>query len=135
MRPGDATVLARRLRGQGLAILVGLAAGCATGSAARSSASDVLTRAEIDESTAENAYDAVRQLRPQYLRGRALVSVEYPSASVPIVYVDGLFRGDLSSLRAILVHDIAEIQFIDASDATTRWGTGHPAGVIHVVTN
>jgi hypothetical protein len=95
----------------------------------------VLTRAEIDETGAETALDAVRQLRPQYLRGRAVVSVEYPSASVPVVYMNGLFRGDLTSLRSILVHDIEEIQYINPSDATTRWGTGHAGGVIHVIAN
>ena len=119
----------------GTAVFLGLLAGCATTGGPRPVDSHVLTRAEIDELGAETAFDAVRQLRPQYLRGRAVVSVEYPWASLPVVYMNGLFRGDLTSLRAILVQDIEEIQFISPSDATTRWGTGHPGGVIHVLTN
>ena len=125
----------KRRGGTGVALLLGFLGGCATGGGPGPTASDILTRAEIDETGAETALDAVRQLRPRYLRGRFVVSVEYPSASIPIVYVDGLFRGDLTSLRSILVHDIEEIQYINPSDATTRWGTGHPAGVIHVVTH
>ena len=122
-------------RRAGVSLLLGLLAGCATTGGPRPADSDVLTRAEIDESGAETALDAVRRLRPRYLRGRTLVSVTYPQASLPIVYVNGLFRGGLSSLGSILVHDIEEIRYVNPSDATTRWGTGHPGGVIHVIAN
>jgi hypothetical protein len=114
-------------------LAVALVVGCA--STPRSEPTDfaVLTSAEIDALGVETAFDAIRQLRPRYLRGRALVSVTYPSASLPVVYMDGFFRGDITSLHTILVHDIEEIQFIGASDATTWWGTGHAGGVIHVL--
>lgn len=112
-----------------------LLVGCATTPGPRPPDSTVLTRTEIDETGVQTAFDAIRQLRPRYLRGRAIVSVAYPWTSYPLVYVNGLFRGDLSSLRSILVHDIEEIRYIRPADATTRWGTGHSGGVIHVLAN
>jgi hypothetical protein len=42
-------------------------------------------------------------------------------------------HGDIQSLRSILIEEIAEVRFISASDATTRWGTGHAGGVIQVL--
>jgi hypothetical protein len=117
------------------ALFLVLLVGCATTPGPRPRDSTVLTRTEIDETGVQTAFDAIRQLRPRYLRGRAIVSVAYPWTSYPLVYVNGLFRGDLSSLRSILVHDIEEIRYINPGDATTRWGTGHSGGVIHVLAN
>jgi hypothetical protein len=123
-------------RGTCAALFLVLLMGCATTTPGpRPADSTVLTRAEIDETGVQTAFDAIRQLRPRYLRGRAIVSVAYPWTSYPLVYVNGLFRGDLSSLRSILVHDIEEIRYINPGDATTRWGTGHSGGVIHVLAN
>jgi hypothetical protein len=50
------------------------------------------------------------------------------------VYLNNVRHGGVMSLRDILVTDIQEIRFISASDATTRWGTGHGSGVIMVRT-
>jgi hypothetical protein len=52
----------------------------------------------------------------------------------PTVYLNNVRHGGVASLRDILVTDIQEIRFINAADATTRWGTGHGSGVIMVRT-
>jgi hypothetical protein len=116
-------------------MLLGLLAGCAATTGLRPTSSSILTRQEIDASNAETALEAVQRLRPHFLRGRAIVSVAYPSAGLPSVYMNGVFRGDLTSLRAILADDVEEIHFISPADATTRWGIGHAGGVIHVLAN
>jgi hypothetical protein len=40
----------------------------------------------------------------------------------------------VEALRDISVEQIRELRFIDAKDATTRYGTGHTSGVIEVYT-
>ena len=53
----------------------------------------------------------------------------------PVVYVDNIRRpGGLSALYSIPSSMIQGMEFIGPADATTRWGTGHQAGVIRVVT-
>ena len=96
--------------------------------------SNVISQEEIVSSTATTAYEAVRQLRPQWLqaRGPDLTSVGgRPSARVA---VDNVMRGGHDELNGIDVRNIWEIRFISASDATTRWGAGVSGGIIEVIT-
>jgi hypothetical protein len=48
------------------------------------------------------------------------------------VYVDGGYRGEPYVLRELRSEGIAEIAYLDASSATTRFGTGHDNGAIMV---
>jgi hypothetical protein len=50
------------------------------------------------------------------------------------VYLDDFRYGEIGLLRQIHVHTIESIRFIEAPAATARWGVGHSAGVIQVVT-
>ena len=95
--------------------------------------SAVITLAEIEEITADNAFAVVEQLRPQWLRRRGPTSILEPQGELPTVYVDNMRVGDLAILSSIPVDEISEIRFISGSDATTRWGTGVTAGVIEVI--
>lgn len=104
-----------------------------------------ITLEEIHASPASNLYDAVRALRPAWLRTRghsslqlATVpggrgdSISVPAASEIVVYVDGVRFGTQSSLRDLAPHDVAAMEYLDAGAATQRWGTGHPHGAILV---
>ena len=95
---------------------------------------DVISRPEITASNASTAYDAVAQLRPDFLRGRSINTRARQRTETPLVYLDGSRLGELGQLRSIPATIVQSIQLISASDATTRWGTGHPAGVIEVRT-
>jgi hypothetical protein len=91
-----------------------------------------LTGDEVRATTAGNLYDAVRRLRPQWLRARGASSIISPEATEAVVYVSGIRQGDLRTLQNIGVDSVNGVEFIDARDATTRWGTGHGGGVILV---
>ncbi|MEK6689483.1 MAG: hypothetical protein AABZ01_13620 [Gemmatimonadota bacterium] len=95
---------------------------------------DVITAEEIAARTdIQTAYDAVRRLRGGMLRTRPGGSVL--RGSDPIwVYVDNIKAGDLDALENILASRVYEIRKFSASDATTRFGTGHTNGVILVTT-
>jgi len=49
-------------------------------------------------------------------------------------YLDGVRMSELNGMSTIPAERVREIRFINARDATTRWGTGHDSGVILVTT-
>jgi hypothetical protein len=93
---------------------------------------DVLTAEEISRASGMTAYDVVQQLRPQFLRIRTGRSVQGSGQIEPVIYVDNIRSGGLAALRDIRAESVEEIRYIGASDATTRFGTGHMAGAILV---
>lgn len=112
--------------------------GCATagsggdGSDVRGS-QDHITSEELRsiEMTEASAFRAIERLRPNWLRSRGST---FEGQTMPRVVVDGSPYGRLPSLRNLQVIDIAEMRYLDASDATTRFGTGYPGGAILVFT-
>jgi hypothetical protein len=107
---------------------------------------DLITREEIRERAVEakTAYDVIRRLRPQFLRERSSGSIPDLTDSTsnvaatrhPIqVYVNGVrTASSIAELRDIVSETIIDIRYLNASDATTRFGTGHNNGAILVRT-
>ncbi len=116
--------------------LLALLAGCAsTASGGRSLQSrNVITTEEIESLNVSTAYEVIQQLRPHFLQGRGQSSIQDPGSSMPVVYVNGVRYGPPSVLQGLRAMDLREIRFLSASDATTRYGTGHVGGVIEVDT-
>ena len=104
----------------------------------RTGSREVIRADEVAQraSDAGNAYDIIAKLRPQMLVGRGTASPTDRTGETarPKIYVDNVQYGDLGSLRNIAANQVLEIRFVSASDATTRWGTGHMGGVIMVTT-
>ncbi|MCC6927695.1 MAG: hypothetical protein IT359_01780 [Gemmatimonadaceae bacterium] len=123
----------------GIVFLAAVTGGCASGggrSAAEGRQSDVIFRSEIAKTSALNAYEAVRLLRPAFLAGRGPTTLLRTRAgsSTPVVYLDNQRFGDTSALQNIPVAGIIEIRLIGSAQAQMKWGSDHPAGVIHVLT-
>lgn len=118
-----------------VALLAGLVA-CSTGGAgARPSyAAGVITAEEIRATTAATALDAIQLLRPRFLQTRGVSSARNPVPAEPVVYVNGVRYGSPASLEQIRALDVLDIRMLNASDATTRYGSGHVGGVIEVRT-
>jgi hypothetical protein len=145
-----------------LFVAAALASGCASGGggsaestpapapAATSSAAttpttrrgnaELITQDEISAAGVRNALEVIQRVRPSMLRPRGSstnqsASPDYSQATTIsiVVYMDDIRLGEASQLSSVSVDNIREIRFINARDATTRWGTGHTAGVIQVV--
>lgn len=99
--------------------------------ASRLPVSRVLRAEEIATIPVTTAYEAVRQLRPQFLR-----STRGPGDSAPrvVVYVDGVRRGGVEELKRVPASLVLEIRFLTASEATTLYGTGHGGGALEIRT-
>ena len=137
-RRGDAARLPVVVRARFLilATLAALMACASADSASRShllrvsTPSRVLTEAEITRAGARTAYETIERLRPWYL---SLTRTRGASGE-RAVYVDGMRLGGLEALHGIPSASVREIRTLDAREATTRFGTGHSAGAIVVVT-
>jgi hypothetical protein len=92
---------------------------------------NVITRAEILPAML-SAYDVVQYRRPRWLLGRGTLPSDEGQPEAPLVYLEGVKYGNLETLRSINALEVAELRFLDARDATTRFGSGHTNGVIVV---
>lgn len=91
-------------------------------SPSRSVDPDLMTAAEISDSHATTAYNAIELLRPRFL----LTRVDLAPTAPRLVYLNGMvLGGGFSELRAISASDVREIRFVRSIDAaTSRFGGG-----------
>jgi hypothetical protein len=99
---------------------------------------NLITQEEIASSSAANVYDLIQRLRPNFLRTRGAVhgaptTENHLEAVQLVVYMNENRLGNSDQLRQIPLGDIREVRYFSASDATTKWGVGHSAGAIQVV--
>ena len=110
-----------------------------------------ITAEEIRGSTARDAEEAVRLLRPYWLtrqRGNDLVRIDVVSMDSTLadkvppyqeagtrVYLDDALLGGVEELRRFPLDQIGRIEWWDQRAATLRWGAGHSHGAIRIVTN
>lgn len=110
--------------------------GCAHGATPDGSAGrrpgNVITQEQLAGTNSENLYDAITKIRPDWLSSRGPTSVSDPSPTVVSVFQNGTMLGKADYLRQMLVLDVAEVHYWDPGQATARFGTGHPRGVIEV---
>ena len=91
---------------------------------------EIRRRGNVDPS----AFELIKRLRPNWLVPRGQNSFSADNVAYPVVYLDAVRHGNVSALRHITPGEIQRVEFIGTADATTRWGTGHRAGVINIVT-
>lgn len=119
----------------GLALWGGAVAGATALSSTQAHAQrhqNRLTGDELRATSKDNLFDAIRALRPNWMarRGRGSIStMEYVK-----VYRDGMQQGPPAVMRDMNLEEVTEVTYLSASDATTRYGTGHESGAILIST-
>ncbi len=118
--------------------LVALTTSCTAGRAPASgtdneprSSSTRLINADLINSGERTLFDAIDRLRPRWLRVRSTTSIQGPAPI--LVYRDNVRAGGIEVLQSILLEAVQEVRFVNATDATTRWGMGVSSGVIEIV--
>jgi hypothetical protein len=109
-----------------------------TGGSSQSSAphnNAVITQSELEASATQTAYDAIARLRPNFLAVRGTGSANTADAGVAVYLNDVRVGGTATAstadaLKDIYVVDIRSIQYLSASEATQRFGTGNIHGAI-----
>lgn len=111
-------------------ILALTVSGCASGGSGPErvrGSSDRIIEAELEPLLQLSAYEAIQRLRARWLTTR--------TGAAPQVHVDGNPQmGGIEALRSLRAAEIQEMQFLSASDATTRFGTNYVSGAILVIT-
>jgi hypothetical protein len=95
---------------------------------------NVITAPELSRSKARNAYDAIRQIRPEMLRTRDPGTVVYFKPRLPVVAVDNTLVGGLDVLRTLPIDKVARIEYVSSWMAARRYGAGFGSGVMLIET-
>ena len=80
-----------------------------------------------------NVYDAVASLRSAWLNVRGTDSFMQPSQVW--VYYDETRLGGVDEMRSVVVNSVASLRHYNGVDATVRWGVGHSAGAIQILSH
>ena len=92
-----------------------------------------LSHEEMRNEHFTNVYDAVVALRSSWLVVRGTDSFQQPSQVW--VYFDSNRLGGVDEMRSISVNAVASIRHYNGVDATMRWGVGHNAGAIQILSH
>ena len=96
---------------------------------------EVLTAAEIVAARVTDVYQAVAQLRPEFLRRRPTALTYAGQPTVPMsIYVDEMPFGTTESLRYIPLDRVRLIRYLSPTEANLKFGGAHPGGAIIVTT-
>jgi len=106
---------------------------CAT-SGATGHDPNVIAAPELSSSRATNAYDAIRQIRPEMLRTRDPGTLVYFKASRPVVAIDNTLVGGVEVLQAMSLDKVARIEYVSGWKAAKRYGQTFGNGVILIET-
>jgi hypothetical protein len=93
-----------------------------------------ITRSQIDVVPDGTAFTVVEQLRPHWLNARTQATPWNPEPAYAMVFVDHLRWGTIYTLDRISTTQIDRIEYLNATDATIRYGLGYLGGIIRVIT-
>ena len=125
-----------------VALLVACSSATTSSGGASRSSRNSITYEEVQTARrpGSTAWDLISSLRPLYLTSRGMTSLGSASSgvssisAVAVVYVDGSRYGDLQSLKTLNADTVHHVEYMNAADATTRYGTDHSGGAILIYT-
>jgi hypothetical protein len=95
---------------------------------------NVITASELAGSRAENAYQAIRHIRPELLRSRESGSLMLFGVRHPAVAVNNTLIGGVEALRSIPVDQVTQLEYLSAWEAGNRYGRTFRDGIMLVQT-
>ena len=116
-------------------LVIGIAACSSTGTKAKKGqySRNLISAEDIKSHSSSTASEIIQRLRPIWLQGRGRKTLLAGDASYPVVYLNGRKYGTLGSLSNFSANEISKMRFYSAADATTKFGTNHPSGVIDLI--
>ena len=105
----------------------------ATAARARGGNSRLIVRAQLEELHGYSALQAVETLNRRWLQPQRGASLAF-GQSFARVMIDGNVRRELNDLARMSTDNIETMRYLTAPDATIKYGTGYPGGVIEVTT-
>lgn len=95
---------------------------------------DLITAEELERVRDYTLYDAIRRLRPNFLKSRAVTAYGRPASSPLMLYVDGEKMDSIDDLRRISPSEVLEVRFYEPQIANTRFARyNNSGGAINVI--
>jgi hypothetical protein len=95
---------------------------------------DLITAEELARVSDFTLYDAIRRLRPNFLKSRSVTAYGKPSSSPLMLYVDGEKMDSIDDLRRISPSEVFEVRFYEPQIANTRFARyDNSGGAIAVI--
>jgi hypothetical protein len=116
----------------GLVVALGACASGGSGGSRRGS-STRMTSEDFENDVSLDLYSIIQRRRPQWLQVRGALSTSGPT-TISVIIDGQRQQGGPEYLRSIRGSDVQEVSFMNARDATTRYGTNNTGGAIVVVT-
>ena len=89
--------------------------------------STLIVRAQLEQLAGRSAWDAVERFNRRWLNARR-------GGVYARVVIDGTSRRDINVLSQMSTDGVESLRFLSSGEATTKYGTGFPGGVIEVTT-
>jgi outer membrane cobalamin receptor len=93
---------------------------------------NVITRDEIDSSTASNVYDLIARLHGDFLKDRGKVSIKMNQHERAVVFLNDQEYGIPETMRNIPISRVSEIRYYSGTEAVAKFGSQYGGGVIHL---
>lgn len=93
---------------------------------------NLISEEEMKAAGYHDALSTIQLLRPQWLNRRGPSTINLKESVK--VYLDGSLLGGPEHLQRITVSSISTMRYLDAIEATQRWGLDHGLGAILVIT-
>lgn len=97
-------------------------------------AHDFIAADELAHSTDLSLYDAIRRLRPNFLKPRGVAAFGAPETTVLTLYVNGQRMDSIDDLRRISCDEVAEVRFYEPQLANAKFAGHNNAGGAIAVT-
>ena len=106
-------------------------------SSARSAAgplyhTNVLTQAQLQQTTKTTLYDALRGIHPEYFSARGRVSVNNMPETSLLVYSKGMLMGEADVLAWIPVAQVATVRRLNVVETYNKYGRTTAAGALEI---
>lgn len=90
---------------------------------------DLIGRAQLIDTGEPSVHDALRQVRADLFRSRRPAGAA-ADETLPAVYVNEFYQGDVEVLRGITTDVVRDVQIVRSIDTAMRFGRAHPAGAL-----
>ena len=117
----------------GAIALAALTACAAQSGATATTRHNLVTTEQLVRAGDVNLYDALRTVRPTFLRTRQPATASVPETPIA-VYMGGLRMGEgLEHLRQIMAKNVQEVEFLEPHQANARFGGANSGGALIIV--
>jgi hypothetical protein len=94
---------------------------------------NVITKDQIDSTSATNVYDLIARLHADFLKDRGKTSIKTNQRDRAVVFLNDQEYGIPETLRNLQPDRFMEIRYFSGTDAASKFGSQYGGGVIQLI--